>query len=49
VPGVQVKEVQRRTEALNLQLGGLDTGIAKIAQYSRTDEAHNKCDDRQDD
>src|SRR5262245_61118468 len=46
-PGVEVEQVERRAEALDLQPRRLHARFAEIAQHARPDETEQQADDRQ--
>src|SRR5262249_22742768 len=48
-PGVEIEEIERAREALDLNLRGLDLGFAEIVQHPRADQSHDHADDRDDD
>src|SRR6476659_6565430 len=43
--GVEVEQVERAREALDLDLGGLDLRFAEIIEHARADQADDKRDD----
>src|SRR3954464_1423783 len=47
--GVEVEQVERAAETLDLYLGRLDAGFAEIVQHPRADQRHDHADDGDDD
>src|ERR1700675_3119928 len=44
-PGVEIEQVERAPEALQLNLGRLDLGLAEIVQNARADQTHDEAYD----
>src|SRR5579864_3598816 len=47
--GIEIKQIERSDEALQLDPRGLDLGFAEIVEHARTDQAHDQADDRDHD
>src|SRR5882672_3146870 len=43
--GVEIEQVERARETLQLDPGRLDLGFAEIVEHTRTDQAHDEADD----
>src|SRR5262245_42934500 len=43
--GIEIKQVERAGEALQLDARGLDLGFAEIIEHTRADQAHDQADD----
>src|SRR5262245_5549688 len=43
--GVEIKEIERACEALDLNFGGLDLRLVQIVEHARPDERHDETDD----
>src|SRR5258708_40338509 len=46
---VQVEQIERAREALNLDFGGFDFRFAQIVEHARADQRHDEADDGYDD
>src|SRR4051812_3337586 len=46
---IEIKQVKRAGEALDLEFGRLDFGVPKVVEYAGTHQAHDQPDDRDDD
>src|SRR5687768_3821492 len=47
--GVEVEQIERRGERIDLQLGRLRPGVGEVAEHARPDEAHDQAEDDQHD
>src|SRR5271170_357560 len=48
-PGIEIEQLERAREALDLDLRGLDLRLAQVIEHARADERHDEADDRDHD
>src|SRR5262249_26022060 len=44
-PGIEIEQVERAREALDLDAGGLDLRLGQIVEHARADQGHDQPDD----